>query len=164
MRKLLFKTFVKQYLVDVSGHATLSIHKLVVLSENNVRIIDPLVLHCLLENKIPVLLKYCDFGLRAEIIELDINNYLNDSVFDFQKIHQSYIRRTNAFQYDLQTKSMIRNDIIKLMKGKSISKYRIYTDLSLNPGNINDYLTNGNSKKLSLKTAKRIYDYCLKVN
>ena len=49
--------------------------------------------------------------------------------------------------------------IRKCQKEKHISNYRIYTDLHLNHGNINDYLTNGNVSKLSLATAQKILDY-----
>ena len=47
-----------------------------------------------------------------------------------------------------------------MMDDKKITKYRVYRDLSLNPGNINDYLTNGNSKKVSMNVVKKIYNYC----
>lgn len=40
-----------------------------------------------------------------------------------------------------------------MQQDKHISNYRIYTDLKLNAGNINDYLTNDRADKLSLKTA-----------
>ena len=50
------------------------------------------------------------------------------------------------------------------MEEKGITKYKIYNLLNLNPGNVNDYLTNGNIKKVSLSTSKKIYQFCLSYN
>ena len=163
MRKLSFEAFLKQYLIDVSGQKSLSIHKLAKLSKNNIRIIDPLVLYCVLNGKKEVLLKYLNKSEFEFIDGLNKNNYLDDAFNDysFKKIYQSYERKVNCVTYDNQTKSLIRDNILKMMSEKKISNYRVYKDLSLNPGNVNDYLTNGNPKKVSLKLVEDIYDYCL---
>lgn len=160
MRSLTFNKFLKQYLVDVSGQPSFSVHKLAKLSKKNIRIVDPLILYCLFEDKMEICKKY--LNLDDVLKTLNKNNYLDDrySNYSFQKIHQSYVRKTNSNEYDLQTKTLIRNNIMKMMNDKDISKYRVYTDLSLNPGNVNDYLTNGNSKKVSLELVKIIYNYC----
>ena len=42
---------------------------------------------------------------------------------------------------------------------KKVSKYRVYKDLKLNPGNFNDFLKNNNLDKLSFKNCKKAYDY-----
>lgn len=52
-----------------------------------------------------------------------------------------------------RTKLLMLKKIKQMQQDKHISNYRIYTDLKLNAGNINDYLTNGRADKLSLKTA-----------
>lgn len=160
MRKLSFHGFLKQYLLDLSDQNSLSIHKLSRLSKKNYRLVDPLLLYCLLENKLNIYYKY--FEQNQNLVLLTKENFLDEaySNYSFQKIYQSYLRRINTYEYDLQTKSLIRDNIIKMMDNKKISKYRIYTDLSLNPGNINDYLTNGNSKKVSLDLVKKIFNYC----
>ncbi len=158
MRKLTFRTFIKRYLVDISGQQTLNIHKLAKLSKKNVRVIDPLILYCLFENKMNVLSRY----LNTNVEGLTTENFLDDkfSSYSFQKIYQSYLRKLKINEFDNETKSLIRDNIITMMKEKSISNYRIYTDLKANPGNINDYLKNGNSKKVSLELVKDIYNYC----
>lgn len=160
MRHLTFNKFLEQYLADISGQSSFSIHKLAKLSKKNIRITDPLILYCLLHDKMEIYNKYCDYNRDLEC--LNKNNYLDDKYSDyaFQKIYQSYLRKINIPKYDLQTKALIRDNIINMMNEKNISKYRVYTDLSLNPGNINDYLTNGNSKKVSLDIVKKIYNYC----
>lgn len=160
MRRITFNAFLKQYLIDLSGQTSLSIHRLFKLSKKNYRLQDPLLLYCLLENKMNIYYKY--FKQNPNLVFLTKENFLDNtySNYSFQKIYQSYLRRINTCEYDLQTKSLIRDNIIEMMDNKKISKYRIYTDLSLNPGNINDYLTNGNSKKVSLDLVKKIYNYC----
>ena len=163
MRKLTFKTFLKQYLVDVSGQHSLSIHKLASLSNNNIRLVNPLILHCVLNNKTNVLFKYLDINKYPLVLALTKNNYLDKdfNIFEFNKIHQSYLRKANSINYDNETKSLIRNNILKMMEEKKITNYRLYKDLKANPGNINDYLKNNNSKKVSLKLVKKMYNYCL---
>ena len=158
MRQLTFKTFLKQYLADVSGRKSLSIHKLANLSKKNIRIVDPLILYCLLDNKLNTLSKY----LSIEISGLTQENFLDEqfSIYSFQKIYQSYLRKNKINEFDNETKSLIRINILISMKEKKISNYRIYTDLKANPGNVNDYLKNGNAKKVSLKLVKDIYNYC----
>ena len=52
--------------------------------------------------------------------------------------------------------------VLQLQKNRSCSNYRIYTDLKLNPGNVNCWLKHGDSDKVSYQTAKRIVDYVLR--
>ena len=162
MRKLTFKTYLKQYLVDVSGQRSLNIHKLAILSKNNLRLVNPLILHCVLNDKTNVLFKYLDINKYPLVLALTKNNYLDKdfNIFEFKKIHQSYIRKANTIEYDNETKSLIRKNILKMMSDKNITNYRIYKDLKANPGNVNDYLKNNNCKKVSLKLVKQIYKYC----
>ncbi len=164
MRKLTFETFLKQYLVDVSGQQTLSVSKLIKLSKHNVRIIDPLILYSLFENKMELLLKKMNKNKYPLLGELTKNNYLDNQFnqyYSFQKIHETYVQRTNYYEYDNQVKSLIRINILKMMEEKRITTYRIYTDLKTNPGNINDFIKNNNTKKVSSKLVKDIYNYCL---
>lgn len=65
--------------------------------------------------------------------------------FLFGACKQKEKRRSN--------KAFNAKKIKQMQQDKHISNYRIYTDLKLNAGNINDYLTNGRADKLSLKTA-----------
>ena len=163
MRKLSFETFLKRYLWDVSGKKTLSIHSLAELSKNNVRVFDSLILYCVLNNKKNVLLKYIDLEKNPELKNLNKDNYLDDmfSNYSFSKIHDSYLKKSNEVEYDNQIKSMIRKNILTMMKEKGITNYRIYKDLNANAGNINDYLKNNNTKKVSLKMVNKIFNYCL---
>ncbi|WP_308564437.1 hypothetical protein [uncultured Faecalibacterium sp.] len=40
-----------------------------------------------------------------------------------------------------------------------MTNYRIYTDLRLNPGNVNAWLKHNDSSKMSLDCARQIYKY-----
>ena len=119
MRRLTFKTFLEQYLADISGQSSLSVHKLVKLSNNNIRILDPLILYSLFTNKMTVLFKYIDINLHSLLKELDISNYLDEKFYNnysFIKIHDSYINRVKTPEYDNNIKSMIRKNILLMMK------------------------------------------------
>lgn len=84
------------------------------------------------------------------------NNLLSDN---FQKVYNSYIVILNRKKREERTKLLMLKKIKKMQQDKHISNYRIYTDLKLNPGNINEYLTNGKADKLSLQTAEKILNY-----
>ena len=77
----------------------------------------------------------------------------------YQKVYNSYLFKINRVKNEEHTKSLMLLRIKDMQQQKHITNYRIYTDLHLNPGNVNDFLTNGNVSKLSLKTAEMIYDY-----
>ena len=49
--------------------------------------------------------------------------------------------------------------ITETVKLKSITNYRIYTTLNLNPGNANAFLKNGDISKVSLDTTRRILQF-----
>lgn len=163
MRKITFNSFVERYLIDVSGTRTLSIHKLYLMCRDNCRIVDPLCLYCVLNKKTDIFFKYFSDEKYDIFKSLTKDNFLDKrySDYSFQKIYQSYLRKVNISQYDNEIKTKIRKNIIDMMKEKKITNYRIYKDLELNPGNVNDFLTNNNSKKVSLSLVKRIYNYCL---
>ena len=91
--------------------------------------------------------------------ELNRDNFLDERFldYDFKKIWEAYLTSNKRIDYENEFKSKLRESILEKMKANKISKYRVYTDLKLNPGNVNDYLTNGNCKKVSLDVGKSIY-------
>jgi len=62
---------------------------------------------------------------------------------------------------ELHTKTLVLKKIRTIQQQKQISNYRIYTDLKMNQGNVNDFLTNGNVSKLSLSSVEKIFDYVM---
>ena len=161
MRQQHFINYLKDYLQDVSGLPTANIHKLADASKKNIRIRDCLILYCALSNTQRILNKFTNNKYSDVLNKLDEYNFLSDdfSDFEFKKIYTSYQHKIKVIEYSDITKEKAHENIIRIMSEKGITNYRVYKDLKLNPGNINDYLTNNNVKKVSLDTVKRIYNY-----
>ena len=161
MRELSFNGYLEQYIKDISGDNSLSVSKLVKKAKKNYRIIDPLILYCALTNRKELFNKYTRNKYKELIENLTVDNFLNDEYqnYSFSKIWDSYQHRSNIVDYNNAIKSRIRVNILKMMKEKNITNYRVYTDLDLNPGNINAFLTNGDTSKASLNLVKKIYNY-----
>ena len=58
MRKLTFEGFLKQYVAELAGVQTASVHKLVDRMTENPRLKEPLFLYALAFNKVELLLRY----------------------------------------------------------------------------------------------------------
>ena len=52
--------------------------------------------------------------------------------------------------------------VLQVLQNGSCTNYRIYTDLKLNPGNVNSWLKNGDSSKVSYRNAERILNYVMR--
>ena len=163
MRQMTLECFVKRYLLDLSGQKSLSIHKLAKDANNNERLKNALIFYCYLTFKIKILIKYLKVSDEEKTFLSSSSSSVDDydKRYDFEKIYTSYRRYLNKKTYDNEIKNSIRLNTLKIMNDKKITKYKIYKGLELNPGNVNDYLTNGNVEKVSLETSKRIYQYCL---
>ena len=77
---------------------------------------------------------------------------------EYHKVWRSYQSRKNRGQADEHTKELMRQKVKRLQE-KSVTNYRIYTDLKLNPGNLNAWLKHGDGDKVSLETARRAIRY-----
>ena len=67
------------------------------------------------------------------------------------------VNRTLQWRW-LGTQKFSNASVIDLQK-KKLTKYRLYTDLKLNPGNVNAWLKHNDSSKMSLDCARQIYKY-----
>ena len=161
MRELGFKGYLEQYLKEISVDDSLSVSRLVKKAKKNYRILDSLILYCALTNKKELFNKYSKNKYLSLVNSLTADNFLSDAYQDysFSKIWDSYQHRVNVVEYDNVIKGKIRINILKIMKQKDITNYRVYTDLKLNPGNINAFLTNADTSKASLDLVKKIYNY-----
>lgn len=160
MNKILFANYLKKYLFLVSNKKTTSISYLFNASRNNARIIDPLILYCVFNNKTNLLDKYTNkyASLYSKIKDANYH-FENFKDFDFVKIYDSFLHESNRINYDNDTKLKMRENILNIKKDKKISNYRIYTDLKLNPGNVNSFIRNKDVSKISLDTTKKIVNY-----
>ena len=97
--------------------------------------------------------------LEQRNVEVALAN--NELPEEYLKVWNSYkVRRDKPKNEDELIEAM-RKKIIQLQQAKKCSNYRLYTDLKLNPGNINSWLKNGDSSKLSYRTASKIITYVM---
>ena len=79
----------------------------------------------------------------------------------YQKAWNSFLVARDAPKRDEALKAVMRKKVLRLLEEKKCSNYRVYTDLKLNPGNINSWLKNGDCTKVSYHTAERVMNYVL---
>ena len=161
MRRLTFKGFLEQYLTELSCGETCAVSKLDKELDNNLRLREPLALYIALykpeyQVKSEKLQLACDYLCSREIVSSLEQQKLKP---EFNKVYVVYKNKVNVFENEADTKQTIRNRVLEKQFSNRISNYSIYKALGLNPGNVNDYLKNGNTSKLSLETAYLIYDY-----
>ena len=83
-----------------------------------------------------------------------------ESLDSFDELKQLYTSYKNlVVNKNIVQKNLYHKIIMQTKSEKSISNYRIYTDLNLNQGNVNDYLRNQRFEKLSLDNIKKIATY-----
>ena len=176
MRELTFKGFLKQYVYALSSAKTYSLYKLSKEAATvNPRLREPLFLYALFHNKEKVLINAVkDYSLRQEYSTLlkkyDIHSMkkaLESNSTDlperFLRVYSSYKRLIMRKMNNNYLKSLMYKKIITLQVEKNISNYRLYTDLNLNPSNINSFLKTGNVRKVSQSTAKKMIAYLEKI-
>ena len=74
MRKLTFEGFLKQYVAELSGVQTASIHRLADCLSENPRLKEPLFLYALAYDKVELLLRYtANNTIAAEYEQLSIS-------------------------------------------------------------------------------------------
>ena len=75
MRKLTFEGFLKQYVAELSGIQTASVHKLADCLNENPRLKEPLFLYALAFDKVDLLLRYTANSIVAAEYEQFSNRY-----------------------------------------------------------------------------------------
>ena len=163
MRKLTFKGFLEQYLTELSYDEACAISKLEKELAGNLRLREPMALYVSLYKaeyraKSSKLAEALDYLSEYDVMQALQKHLLKN---EFNKVYVAYLNRVNNFTNEADTKQKIRLRVLEEQAKRKISNYAIYNALGLNPGNINDYLKNGNASKLSLETAYSIYDYVM---
>lgn len=172
MRELTFKGFLSQYVRQLSEQETNSLYKLAAeASSSNPRLKEPLFLYALYTQKVDVLLLAAkDADLKQEYLHMAgafttvsmeeaLQNGADEVPAEYQKVWRSYLSRKNRGQADDHTKELMRQKVKRLQEKNGVTNYRIYTDLKLNPGNLNAWLKHGDCDKVSLNTARRTLQY-----
>ena len=172
MRELTFKGFLARYLKQLSRSNTNSLYKLAEeASGDNPRLKEPLLLFALYSGKQTVLLQatkeqklFAKYQRMVSQYSVDqMTQMFEDSAStlpnEYHKVWRSFQSQKNRGQSDDHTKELMRLKAKKLQEQCGVSNYRIYTDLKLNPGNVNAWLKHGAADKVSLDTARRILRY-----
>ena len=171
MRKLTFEGFLKQYVAELSGVQTASVHKLADRMAENPRLKEPLFLYALAFNKVELLLRYTANSTIATEYEQLSNLYSLEQMLvllekqppelpeGYLKVWRSYCSVRDAVLADNDTKELIHRRVLELQQKKKLTNYRLYKDLKLNPGNVNAWLKHNDSSKMSLDCARQIYKY-----
>ena len=171
MQRLTFNWYLENYIRSLSSSNSTSIYKLAEEMNTNHRLREPLFLYALCVGKIEFLLKATKdellhsqySGLAKKYTRKTILEALEsgDESLDknYHKAYNSYACRRNMPETHSRSKALMHTKIRRLQYEKNISNYRIYTDLKLNPGNINSYLKTGDVKKVSRDMARRIVLY-----
>lgn len=172
MRELTFKGFLSQYVKQLSTQETNSLFKLAAeASSDNPRLQEPLLLYAVYSGKPDALLQatkevqlYQTYARLLSQYDAMAFTELFETASpalsaEYHKVWRSYQARKHRGQADDHTKELMRQKVKRLQKKYGVSNYRIYTDLNLNPGNLNAWLKHGNSKKVSLETARQTLHY-----
>lgn len=175
MRVLTLKGFLTQYVRELSQARTLRLKGLAdEVAAGNYRLGAPLVLYAAVTEKEEALLRALGASdtaddLRGMLQELSgkaVEEALasGDAPADCLKVWRAFQVAKTAPDRDRELKDAIRKKVLQKMQDSSCSSYRIYTDLKLNPGNVNSWLKNGDSSKVSYRNAERIMNYVMQYN
>ena len=172
MRELTFKGFLAKYVKELSNAGKVDLNTLTSEALNgNYRLRAPLLLYAVKHGKAALLRSSLQkVGYQGELLTmlgtlegLNLEESLAAGSLpdEYQKVWTSFNVRHDKPKNDEDLKAAMRNKIIQLQKAKNCSNYRLYKDLSLNPGNINSWLKNGDGTKVSYQTAQRIITYVM---
>lgn len=172
MRTLTFKGFLAQYVKKLSNTNSLDLQKLAAEAvHENYRLQAPLVLYAVVHEKRDLLNDFLQeknsmkemLGtlslLSADSVEQQLRS--GNLPEAYQKVWNSFLVARDAPKRDEALKAAMRKKVLRLQKEKKCSNYRVYTDLKLNPGNINSWLKTGDCTKVSYHTAERVVNYVL---
>lgn len=171
MRELTFKGFLTQYVRQLSKSDTNSLYKLAAeAGSDNPRLHEPLLLYALYSGKQVVLLQAAKnpelhreyqkmLAYSAEEMTQLLESGSSALPAEYHKVWRSFQSQKNKGQADDHTKELMRQKVRRLQDQCGVSNYRIYTDLKLNPGNVNAWLKHGVADKVSLDTARRTLRY-----
>ena len=166
MRKLTFKGFLTQYVRELSTQDTLSVYRLAKEAEHeNPRLREPLTLYSLFCGHAHVLRR----AAKGDWLDREVLDFMPEELMpmledehsklheNYKKVYRSYRSVASKQQTDDNTKRLLLERTRRRQAESGVSNYRLYRDLGLNPGNVNAYLKHGDVGKVSLDTARKLY-------
>lgn len=159
MRQLTLKGYLENYLIELSYSNTASVSKLIKELPRNPRIKEPLVVYAILtDTSSRICMKDDSFYQEYQSVKINFSQLRHIS-HNYEKLLTSYYYAISKKKNDDDTKTKMRNRILIIQNEKKITNYRIYTDLGLNPSNVNYFLKHGNCDKLHIDTVRKIWRY-----
>ena len=171
MQKLTFHRFLEKYVRSLSCGNTNSINKLFKEFLENRHLKEPLFLYAYSKNKEDLLLNASmGYAVSIEFTRI-INEYSWDELVEllehgdtrlrhgYRKVYQDYVDSYNVPFIDNNIRYLLHEKTRKLQESKRISNYMVYTDLKLNPSNVNAYLKHGDITRVKRDTAEKIIEY-----
>jgi hypothetical protein len=173
LKKPSFLSFLKNYLRYLGDCRSLALPTLVQLGSTDYpRVVEPLYFYAIETDQLGRLLRlsegmwfyddYLSLSKRFESKEELLNALdAHDASIPlrYRKIYLSYKSERDKTANDKAFAQLARIELLEQLAGKGISKYRVYTDLNLNPGNINRYLKHGDTKNISRQTVNKVLRY-----
>lgn len=165
MRELTFKGYLLSQLQELSDFNSTSLYAFSQLARNNARLKDVLSLYLVMyteENlRSKLLIKFDYLKSSCEKLKgIDDDNaetYLqNDSLSGYRTVYDNFLYQRNYKEQEDRLKMMMYRKISEVKQAKCVTNYRIYKELNLNPGNVNAFLKNEDTSKVSVDTARKI--------
>lgn len=160
MRELTFKGYLEQQLCELSGYKSKSLYKFAKSSADNARLKNVLCLYLnnytneslkiKIQKKYPYVAEECKRTAGKNAADFD------DSLSEYRTVYENYLYKRDLKKSENKIIMLMQRQITAVKQEKGISNYRVYKNLSLNPGNINAFLTNGDVTKVGLNTARTI--------
>lgn len=172
MKTKTFMSFLRDYAKDMNPEQSLSLFKNEKLVNTDTRLLNVYSFYVFFnqdatntllhkKDKLQNLYKkHEEYKSKYDGVNLNNLEQKVSSLDSFDELNQLYTSYKNlVVNKNIVQKNLYHKIIMQTKKEKSISNYRIYTDLNLNQGNTNDYLRNKRFEKLSLDNIKKIANY-----
>ncbi len=160
LRELTFRGYLQQQLCELSGCNSKSLYKFGGLAKNNARLRNVLCLYLsfYVQDKLKNQLckKYSYLAKACKSLDGMEPEQLGDDLSEYQTIYNNYLAGKNHKAFEDKIKTLMQKRIVEVQAEKSITNYRIYKVLKLNPGNVNAFLKHGDVTKMGLNTVRRI--------
>lgn len=167
MRELTFKSYLKNYVKEISDSHSLDIAKLVVEAANgNTALYEPLVLYCMLCDKESAfhkaIAKVPNFDrsyILASVTEKELGNKKSLIPENYKKIYETYksIRVSNKISHEY--KEQIRKRIMHFNKKYKLPLRKISLAVDVDPSNLNAFVKNKEYSKISPDKLDKIIEY-----
>ena len=172
MRMLTLKGFLTLYVKELSKSNSLNLNTLAAEAEaGNYRLCAPLVLYAVSTEKADHLHRSLGSSSTADEMKRmlqELSGEPLEQLLASREVPREYIKVWEAFRVaknaperEKALKEAIRKKVLQQIQTGKYTNYRIYTDLKLNPGNINCWLKYGDSSKVSYRNAERIMNYVM---